>query len=239
MKYLFLSIILFSLSLQSQNISGIVEYKASLNYKKYQNDQMKLLEGKPEFAELIKMTLKATRDIYYKLIFDENTSYYNHIEALKTDNAKGLNRTKVLAGSGEFYTSIKSKKIQSTNSYFNGWLIEQEQMKWELLNEQKTISGYSCYKAIANRKLISSSGEENIEIIAWYTTDIPIPYGPRNYSGLPGLIIKLEESRGLIIEMTKIKETNVKVKKPEGKPISDRDFQQKIKEAREKYRDRG
>ncbi|MFD2528846.1 GLPGLI family protein [Polaribacter marinaquae] len=28
--------------------------------------------------------------------------------------------------------------------------------------------------------------------MAWYTTDIPLPYGPIGNGGLPGLILKLE-----------------------------------------------
>ena len=34
---------------------------------------------------------------------------------------------------------------------------------------------------------------------AWYTLDVPISYGPYKFFGLPGLIIKIEESTGMYI----------------------------------------
>ena len=36
-------------------------------------------------------------------------------------------------------------------------------------------------------------------IYAWYTLDVPISYGPYKFFGLPGLIIKIEESTGMYI----------------------------------------
>ena len=37
------------------------------------------------------------------------------------------------------------------------------------------------------------------EYTAWYTLDVPISYGPYKFFGLPGLIIKIEESTGMYI----------------------------------------
>lgn len=53
------------------------------------------------------------------------------------------------------------------------------------------IMGYSCGKATVN-----FAGRE---YIVWYTMDIPLPYGPYKFCGLPGLILKVEESRGMYI----------------------------------------
>lgn len=33
----------------------------------------------------------------------------------------------------------------------------------------------------------------------WYAVDVPLPYGPYKFYGLPGLIMKVEESTGLYI----------------------------------------
>lgn len=53
------------------------------------------------------------------------------------------------------------------------------------------IMGYSCCKAS-----VSFAGRE---YSVWYSLDIPIPYGPYKFYGLPGLILKVEESEGMYI----------------------------------------
>lgn len=53
------------------------------------------------------------------------------------------------------------------------------------------IMGYSCGKAT-----VSFAGRE---YTVFYTMDIPLPYGPYKFYGLPGLILKVEDSRGMYI----------------------------------------
>lgn len=53
------------------------------------------------------------------------------------------------------------------------------------------IMGHSCGKATVN-----FAGRE---YSVWYTMDIPLPYGPYKFYGLPGLILRVEESNGMYI----------------------------------------
>ncbi|SIS77940.1 GLPGLI family protein [Chryseobacterium piscicola] len=55
--------------------------------------------------------------------------------------------------------------------------------EWSLLNDEKIILGYNCYKASMN------FGQR--KWIAWYTNEIPISDGPYKFSGLPGLILEI------------------------------------------------
>lgn len=60
-------------------------------------------------------------------------------------------------------------------------------LHWSILEDTATISGYKCQKAICdfgNRKWN-----------AWFTMDIPISDGPYKFCGLPGLIIKVNDSQ--------------------------------------------
>ena len=51
-----------------------------------------------------------------------------------------------------------------------------------------------CNKAITYKTIKNRKGESiKRTIIAWYTNSIPINYGIKDYHGLPGLIIRLEE----------------------------------------------
>ena len=53
-------------------------------------------------------------------------------------------------------------------------------LKWEILKGDTTIAGYHCNKA--KTKLFGR------DYIAWYSTDVNMPYGPYKFNGLPGLV---------------------------------------------------
>lgn len=60
-------------------------------------------------------------------------------------------------------------------------------LHWSILEDTATISGYRCQKAtcdFGNRKWN-----------AWFAIDIPISDGPYKFCGLPGLIIKVNDSQ--------------------------------------------
>ena len=60
-------------------------------------------------------------------------------------------------------------------------------ISWQLTNETSTIAGYVCKTAVAEFR--------GRAYTAWYTTDIPISTGPYLFHGLPGLILKIEDSQ--------------------------------------------
>ncbi|WP_315058036.1 GLPGLI family protein [Chryseobacterium indoltheticum] len=58
---------------------------------------------------------------------------------------------------------------------------------WKLLDETKIINSINCKKAEVRFK--------GRNWIAWYSPEIPFPYGPMKFSGLPGLIIKITDDK--------------------------------------------
>lgn len=60
-------------------------------------------------------------------------------------------------------------------------------VEWGLADDTCTILGYHCSKVEADF--------EGRHWIAWYTEDIPIDQGPWQLGGLPGLILKANDSR--------------------------------------------
>lgn len=60
--------------------------------------------------------------------------------------------------------------------------------QWTLLPDTATILTYRCQKA--------SCRFRGRNYTAWYTTEIPVSEGPWKLCGLPGLILKAEDSRG-------------------------------------------
>ena len=54
------------------------------------------------------------------------------------------------------------------------------QQQWTMAQGDSTILGYTCHKATTRFR--------GRDYIAWYTEEIPFPYGPFKFGGLPGLI---------------------------------------------------
>ena len=68
------------------------------------------------------------------------------------------------------------------NSYYTEPTPKQD---WQIKNETMTIVGYGCQKATCIFR--------GRNYTAWFTVDIPISQGPWKFSGLPGLILKVED----------------------------------------------
>lgn len=80
---------------------------------------------------------------------------------------------------------------------------------WKLVDESMIINTFMCKKAEVHYK--------GRDWIAWYSTEIPLPYGPYKFNGLPGLIVKItDKSNDYQYEIVK-SESNANLK---GKTIS-------------------
>ena len=60
--------------------------------------------------------------------------------------------------------------------------------KWKTDSETKTICGYTCMKATCTWR--------GRDYTAWYSPQIPVPYGPWKFGGLPGLIMAVSDATG-------------------------------------------
>ena len=87
---------------------------------------------------------------------------------------------------------------------------------------------------------------KTINVIAWYTPQIPISQGPGEFWGLPGLILEVNADLTTILcsKITLNPQDKIKIKAPEkGRIISRDDYnstvKQKMIEMREMYRGRG
>ena len=82
-----------------------------------------------------------------------------------------------------------NKILWKTNVGENSLEVEDQLLgKWKIESETQTIANYPCQKAeldFGGRKWT-----------AWFTTKIPIQDGPYKFSGLPGLIVALNDHSG-------------------------------------------
>ncbi|MDY6026596.1 GLPGLI family protein [Bergeyella zoohelcum] len=89
------------------------------------------------------------------------------------------------------YTIVQSHQETQYFEKIDGKLYSYPQpiiKDWKLLEETQTINTLQCKKATLHHK--------GRHWTAWYAPDIPLPYGPYTFTGLPGLIVKMESQDG-------------------------------------------
>ncbi len=120
---------------------------------------------------------------------------------------------------------IKKEFVRQTDFMSRTFLIQDKlpQFDWKITDKVQKIGRYSCRKAILK--------QDDYEVVAWFVDEIPSNDGPKEYYGLPGLILKIK-TPSLIIEATDISfsKEKIELKKPtKGKKVTREEFE-KIKE---------
>lgn len=187
MKYLFFS--LLALNCYSQNQIS-VNYKTILEFDT--NNKKKTSVSK---------FLENTEPINYELFIKDNIAIYHQIAEINAGNGEVTNRKvrKIMSDGGMsmVYTNLSSGEIvYQMETKGEKFIIHKnsKDIKWKITTETKKIQNYNCYKAVA---IIESLGKNNVilkkTITAYFAPEIPMSAGPNGYSGLPGLILELEE----------------------------------------------
>lgn len=78
--------------------------------------------------------------------------------------------------------NINNGILKSRDLGFKYTKEERPKINWLISNEHKKIGQFNCQKAEAKFR--------GREYSAWFTTEIPLPYGPWKLNGLPGLILE-------------------------------------------------
>lgn len=90
----------------------------------------------------------------------------------------------------KYYPSMKVQHVENIMGtgfkYTNIAYTENINFNWKISNEKKKIGEYNTQKA--------STEFGGRRWIAWFCTDLPFPDGPYKFHGLPGLIVKIEDS---------------------------------------------
>ena len=88
--------------------------------------------------------------------------------------------------------------------------------KWEFFDDQKIVAGFQCKSALTFRNQTDS-------VIAWYTTEIPGFFSPSYYTGLPGVVLEIQDNyTGDRLSAIKVESTRLDIRLPENaKVVSD------------------
>lgn len=267
MKTLFslsLTLTLFVTSLLSaQDFNGIATYKT----QRKMDIEMDSSQVSSEMQAHMMAMLKKQFEKEYTLEFNKNESFYKEAEQLDAPTQEvspGIQVVVAGDGAGDLlYKNLADKRYaQESDLFGKKFLIQDklEQPEWELGKETKAIGEYTCFKATYKRMTRSTGrmtmqvnpGEEDeipeaeeVEqtVTAWYTLQIPVKHGPGNYSGLPGLILEINDGVENIL-CSKIilnPKKGVAIQEPtKGKKVNQQEFdaimEKKMREMNERYK---
>lgn len=135
-------------------------------------------------------------------------------------------------GDGMFYVDrTNNEVIHQREVYGEEFLVKSEHVRWEITSEKKIIDGFSCRKAVANRRMEIldeklQPKESEVQEIAWFCPDIPFSFGPVGRSGLPGLIVELNlRNVRYSLKDVNFSETESSIEKPtKGRVVSPAEF---------------
>lgn len=174
-----------------------------------QSDKNDNLRG--EFAYLLKAKFNTRIDYrheeFFTLLVGDNRAFFASSNSLKRDSVLDNSRVTTNNPDGSITLGIK-KGVSTPETNFHFTIIQSNEniqyfapvvmsvltykepviKNWKLVDETKIINTISCKKAEATFK--------GRNWIAWYSPEIPLPYGPYKFSGLPGLIIKISDDKG-------------------------------------------
>lgn len=173
---LFFLLLLLSASIKSQNIK--------VSYKQYQNYDYTAVIPLYLYINTLENTSALIQDI------DKESMYLNDNEPSKSDYNASSDRTNpydfILLDLDnktiEIYEDF-ARKAYKVNDVF-------PEIKWQLVNEQKTINNIQVNKAVGTYR----GNTWNV----WYAPSIPYSFGPWKLNGLPGLILEAKDIAGNI-----------------------------------------
>lgn len=150
------------------------------------------------------------KKIRFNLEFNKDQSIFFKLPMLE-DEARNVNLIAIVLGinNSKYYTNSKST-VNEKNSFGRDFLVEVPKTKWNITNSYKKIGKYTCYKANAKKNRKNSRGSFEQDVIAWFCPELPFNFGPKEYSGLPGLIVELQEHDNLIYQLLNIKKKDRK-----------------------------
>ena len=245
------------------------EFSGSATYKTHRKSSIELdsttMAANPGIQKQLEAQMRKMFQKTYILDFTKSESMFKQKQELDGPKVPKSNGAIIMiegmsGGTDVLYKNIKEKRMANKTDLMGKIFLIKDNLvsyDWELTGETKNIGNYTCYKAVFEKeeesieiKMIDGEvkeekGIKKRTIVAWYTTDISISNGPKNYGGLPGLILEVNDGNEtivcseIILNPKEIKE----IKEPtKGKIVTRKKFDdisiEKSKEMMNRYRSR-
>jgi GLPGLI family protein len=190
-----IALLLITIGLKAQNIVGEVEYRYRIFYDKIysslphltqqERDRIQLTWNNPEgYSTRMKLQFWPEKSLYtYGEPYEVRSYSWQVAEYFIENNLQDQTYLKYMDQMGKTYVVRGNLNPP----------------KWRVMNEIRDILGHMCMKAVSEDPI------KGQKITAWFASDIPVPIGPEEQFGLPGLILAYDINDGmLIVEAEKI-----------------------------------
>ena len=264
MKYFSILLIFLTTFSYTQEFQGKALYMSKVGVDKSFMDNPRFGQYKSYMEKMLKQNTEKD----YVLHFNSTESIYREQEKLDIDDGRGgFNWMAQYVGDniGKLYKNTNDKVTINETEFMGRFFLLTDPLvehKWKMTGESKKIGKYTCYKATYEKEVEESSfsfGSFNqsqnqntkakkmrkVQVVAWFTPEIPIATGPSRYGGLPGLILEVSDDKTTLLCTQIVMNPNekIKIKKPKkGKVIPTSDFlvlqDEKRIEAREMWQRR-
>ena len=217
-KIVTLILILTVNNIYSQNFNrGIFDYVDLSKYSVIDSAYMKCTYKLTYVKDTLKQSEKST-DMQILLVGKTVSKYYSQykldyhyfVKKMIEDNKDYPGITEKGAWSYELFKNYPAGKVTVTDiesMLYSNFMYDEDMpvLNWKMENEQQTVLGYPCQKATTHFR--------GRDYTAWFAMSIPVMNGPWKFGGLPGLIMKLYDSKEqFLYECTGLE--NLKQKEP-------------------------
>lgn len=208
-KILFAGCAFFSVAL-----AGAQQKEGKVTYQRVSQIQIRISGDN----EALQNMLPKSRTDNFELSFGNNQSLWKQAEKEIEDDGGGFSgggmQIRMIGGGADdvLYNNFETGKSTEQRDMFEKKFIIDDSirpLKWKMTGETKSILNHTCMKATAtqinkrmqmsmeNGKMERKEVEDTSLIVAWFTTEIPVPAGPAEYQGqLPGLILEMDVANG-------------------------------------------
>ncbi|CAM1369761.1 conserved exported hypothetical protein [Tenacibaculum sediminilitoris] len=228
---LFIFLALFSIQIFSQNNNGKLVYSAYLNQASFNKNISKSKNNK------VKELIESQGKRKYLLLFNQFESIFKQDEKLKNENYKGkIDLVSIFVGKGSYYYNLKTKELLNQKEVMGeNFVVEcDSDYNWVFIQETRKIGNFLCHKAVTTKTIKTKKGDyKEKPIVAWYTYDVPISFGIKDFQGLPGATVLLNgyTITYSLIEVKLNSLDKVDIKKPNrGKKITEKELDQHLRE---------
>lgn len=164
----------------------------------------------------IRQQLPRSRTAQYELLFTPEHSLWQYLPNAAADDQSTFSSGGMvirIAGAGNEVTYVNFAQAMRTDQremFEKNFVVTDTLTKvpWKLSEETKPILNFTARKATGTSirtrpRMTMENGEmkreiisDTVSVVAWYTTEVPVPAGPDFQGQLPGLMLELDINKG-------------------------------------------
>lgn len=234
MRILMIWLILMSFQSLTAQSTGEITYEMVIDLHR------RMTGDRAQFKEFV----PPTRSFKSKLIYNETEAFYKQLPQEEEEQAEPpsgrrgpMRRMFRMAQNNVVYlnydegTRIEQRAIMDKNFLITG---APETYKWKITGETKQVGDFLCAKATHIDSMET--------VVAWFTTQVPVPLGPAKYGQLPGLILHVDVNDGertfTAVDFNFREVAPEEIEKPtKGKEVTDEEFRTLMRERMDAERD--